>query len=316
MTDQTSRYRNLIGYAGKPPQADWPGGARVAVSFVLNYEEGAEYSILKGDAHAESILSDLAAGPPLVGQRNLNIESLYEYGSRVGVWNLLELFERKRVPVTIYAVADALELNPAAAGAIRDSGNEVVSHGLRWIDYQDMPEAEEEAHMRRSVEIIERTTGQRPVGWYTGRPSGNTRRLAARNGFLYDCDAYNDDLPYWVKVEGRQHLVVPYSFDNNDSRFGRAQGFDVADEFFTYLRDGFDYLWRQGETSPRMMSIGLHCRQIGRPGRILGLERFIDHVLAHERVWCCWRRDIARHWMERHPFDAATAFELYPDGAA
>jgi putative urate catabolism protein len=295
--------RDLKGYGRTPPQAEWPNGARLALSIVLNYEEGAEYSVLHGDPHSESILSDLGVTSPLIGARNLNIEQLYGYGSRVGVWRLLDLFGERRIPLTIYAVGMALERNPDVATAIVAAGHEVASHGWRWIDYQDMPEAEERQHIGRAVAAIERLTGQRPLGWYTGRPSPNTRRLVvAEGGFLYDSDAYDDDLPYWITVDGKGHLVIPYSFDNNDSRFTRSQGFDLADEFFAYLRDGFDWLYAEGAKTPRMMSVGLHCRLIGKPGRIGGLAKFLDHVRRHDDVWLCRRVDIARHWRARHPY--------------
>ena len=297
--------RDLKGYGRTPPQAEWPNGARLALSIVLNYEEGAEYSVLHGDPHSESILSDLGVMSPIIGARNLNIEQLYGYGSRVGVWRLLDLFGERRIPLTIYAVGMALERNPEVATAIVAAGHEVASHGWRWIDYQDMPEAEERQHISRAVATIERLTGQRPLGWYTGRPSPNTRRLVvAEGGFLYDSDAYDDDLPYWVTVDGKGHLVIPYSFNNNDSRFTRSQGFDLADEFFAYLRDGFDWLYAEGAKTPRMMSVGLHCRLIGKPGRIGGLARFLDHVRRHDDVWLCRRVDIARHWHTRHPYGA------------
>ena len=297
--------RDLKGYGRTPPQAEWPNGARLALSIVLNYEEGAEYSVLHGDPHSESILSDLGVASPLIGARNLNIEQLYGYGSRVGIWRLLDLFGERRIPLTVYAVGMALERNPDVATAIVAAGHEVASHGWRWIDYQDMPEAEERQHISRAVATIERLTGQRPLGWYTGRPSPNTRKLVvAEGGFLYDSDAYDDDLPYWVTVDGKGHLVIPYSFDNNDSRFTRSQGFDLADEFFAYLRDGFDWLYAEGAKTPRMMSVGLHCRLIGKPGRIGGLTKFLDHVRRHDDVWLCRRVDIARHWHARHPYGA------------
>ena len=295
--------RNLKGYGEHPPHADWPGGARLALSLVLNVEEGAEYSIENGDPHSESILSDLGIGAPLVGERNINIESLYDYGSRVGVWRVLRLFRERNIPLTIYAVGLALERCPEIAAAVVAAGHEIASHGWRWIDYHGMKEAEEAAHIRQCVSVIERLTGSRPLGWYTGRPSLNTRRLVvAEGGFLYDSDAYDDELPYWVTVSGKPHLVLPYSFDNNDSRFTRSQGFDIADEFFQYLRDGFDWLYAEGATAPRMMSVGLHARLIGKPARIAGLARFLDHVQKHQDVWICRRVDIARHWRARHPY--------------
>jgi len=294
--------RDLKGYGPTPPQADWPKGARLAVSIVLNYEEGAEYSILHGDAHSESILSDLGITAPVEGGRDLNIESLYGYGSRVGFWRLLDLFGERRVPLTVYAVGMALERNPDAATAIVKAGHEVASHGWRWIDYRSVPESEEREHIRSAITTLERLTGQRPLGWYTGRPSVNTRSLVvAEGGFLYDSDAYDDDLPYWLVIDGKRHLVIPYSLDNNDSRFTRSQGFDLAEEFFTYLRDAFDWLYGEGAVTPRMMSIGLHTRLVGRPGRIGGLAKFLDYIQKHDDVWICRRVDIARHWHARHP---------------
>lgn len=299
----TTYARDLKGYGANPPQADWPGGARIALSLVLNYEEGAEYSIEHGDAHSESFLSDLGIASPLVGARHLNIESLYDYGSRVGFWRLMKLFGERNIPLTVYAVGMALERNPEVAAAIVKAGHEIASHGWRWIDYHTVPEEEEAAHIRQTIATIERLTGSRPLGWYTGRISPNTRRLvAAEGGFLYDSDAYDDDLPYWMTVEGKGHLILPYTLDNNDSRFTRSQGFDLAEEFFIYLRDAFDWLYAEGATTPRMMSVGLHCRLVGRPGRIGGLARFLDHVQKHGDVWICRRIDIARHWRTRHPY--------------
>jgi allantoinase len=294
--------RDLVGYAGQPPHAAWPGEARIALNLVLNYEEGAEYCITNGDAHSETILSDLSGLVPLQGARDLNIESVYEYGSRAGFWRLLGLLRDRAVPFTTYAVGRALELNPAAAAAIGAADCDLVGHGWRWIDYHGTPEDEERTHIRRTVAAIERLVGRAPAGWYTGRPSINTRRLVVEDGrFLFDCDAYNEDLPYWVTVGGRPHLVICHALDTNDSRFTRAQGFDVAEEFFTYLRDAFDWLYAEGAERPRMMTVGLHCRLIGRPGRIAGLARFLDHVLAHERVWIAKREDVARHWIAHHP---------------
>ena len=302
MTDKREPSRDLVGYAGAPPQARWPGGARLALNIVLNYEEGAEYGPLEGDPVAESILSDLAPAPPLRGARHLNIESAYEYGSRVGVWRLLVLLQERALPFTVNAVGRALELNPRAAEALAAADTDFLAHGWRWIDYQDVPEDVEREHMARCVAAIERVTGAPPVGWYTGRPSPNTRRLVVEHGgFLYDSDAYNDDLPYWSRDFGRPHLIVPYALDTNDSRFARNQGFDVAEDFFVYMRDSFDCLYAEGAESPKMMTLGLHPRLIGRPGRIAGLARFLDHALAHDRVWICKRAEIARHWMEAHP---------------
>ncbi len=298
--------RDLIGYGARPPRADWPGGARLAVQFVLNYEEGGENCILHGDAASESFLSEIVGAEPWPGQRHLNMESIYEYGSRVGVWRLLDLFARKRVPLTLFAVAMALERNPAVAEAAVAAGHEIASHGYRWIDYRDVPEAVERAHIAKAIEIIARLTGARPLGWYTGRTGPNTRRLVVEaGGFLYDADAYNDDLPYWVTVEGKPHLIVPYTLDVNDMRFATPQGFNSGDQFFAYLKDSFDSLYAEGAQTPRMMSVGLHCRLAGRPGRIAALERFLDYALGHDDVWFCRRVDIARHWRARHPFDGS-----------
>jgi len=297
--------RDLIGYGPTPPQADWPNGARLAVQFVLNYEEGGESNILHGDPASEAFLSEIVGAAPWKGQRNPNMESIYEYGSRVGVWRLLDLFRRKEIPLTMFAVAMAIERNPAVAEAAMKAGHEICSHGYRWIDYRDVPEDIEREHLVTAIEILTRITGERPLGWYTGRNSANTRRLVVEEGgFLYDADAYNDDLPYWVTVEGKPHLVVPYTLDANDMRFATPQGFNAGDQFFNYLRDSFDTLYAEGEAHPRMMSIGLHCRLAGRPGRIEALARFMDHARAHENVWFCRRIDIARHWRERFPGDS------------
>ena len=295
--------RDLIGYGAHPPRPEWPEGARLAFNLVVNYEEGAEYSVLNGDPRSESILSDLATVEPRWGERDLNIESGYEYGSRCGLWRVLRLLKARGVAFTTYAVGLALERNPDAAAAIAAANCDVVSHAWRWIDYHGMAEDEEREHIRRSVETIARLTGARPVGWYTGRPSFNTRRLVVEEGgFLYDCDAYNDDLPYWTEVAGRPHLVICHTFDNNDSRFSRAPGFAVAEDFFTYLRDAFDWLYAEGAEAPKMMTAAVHCRLIGRPGRIAGLARFLDHVERHDDVWICRRGEIARHWIARHPY--------------
>ena len=301
--------RDLIGYGANPPKADWPGGARLALQFVLNYEEGAENSILHGDAASEAFLSEIVAAQPLPGVRHISMESLYDYGARVGVWRILRLFERKRVPLTIFAVAMAAERNPGVIRAMVDAGHEIANHGWRWINYQYVGEEVEREHIRRSVEVLERVAGTRPVGWYQGRTSPNTRRLAAEcGGFLYDSDAYDDDLPYWEVVEGSgPQLIVPYTLDANDMRFASPQGFNSGDQFLAYLRDSFDVLYAEGAETPRMMSVGLHCRLVGRPGRLAALERFLDHALAHEGVWFCRRADIARHWRERHPFTPAQA---------
>jgi len=301
--DRSKDYpRDLVGYASRPPEVRWPDGARIAVSLVLNYEEGGENCVLHGDAHSESVLTDVG-GEPLANARNLNVESTFEYGSRVGFWEIMRILRERRVDATIYAVGMALERNPAAAAHMAESGFEVACHGQRWIDYQSVPEAAERADMLRNIEVITRLIGQRPLGWYTGRPGPNTRRLVVETGgFLYDSDAYNDDLPYWTRVAGRPHLVVPYCFDNNDSRLQRGGDFAVGDDFVAYCRDAFDWLYRSGsEGRPRMMTIGLHARIIGRPGRIGALVRLLDHIQRHEGVWLCNRSSIARHWMAHHP---------------
>jgi putative urate catabolism protein len=302
MSEREPYSRDLVGYASRPPHPHWPDEARIAVSLVLNYEEGGEACVLNGDPHSESVLTDLGAVEPLPGVRNMNVESLFEYGSRVGFREILRLLKSAGAPATVYAVGMALERNPGAAAEIAASGFEVACHGYRWIDYQFVPEEVERADMLRNVEVIARLTGRRPVGWYTGRPSPNTRRLVVETGgFLYDSDAYNDDLPYWTEVSGQRHLLIPYSFDNNDSRLQRGGDFSTGDEFFTYCRDAFDWLYRMGaEGRPRMMSIGLHGRIIGRPGRIGALGRLLEHIQRHEGVWLCNRAAIAEHWIAHH----------------
>ena len=298
--------RDLIGYGRRTPDPKWPDGARLALQIVMNYEEGGERSILHGDSESESFLHEVVATEPLPGVRNMNVESTYEYGSRAGFWRLLRMFAERSIPITVYAVAMALERHPAAAAALVEAGHEVMSHGWRWIDYQYMGEEEEREHLKRAVEILTRLTGSRPLGWYTGRQSPNTRRLVVEEGgFLYDADAYNDDLPYWTTVSGKGHLVIPYTMDNNDMKFGGIQGFNTGEDFYTYLRDAFDVLYAEGATAPKMMSVGLHMRLAGRPGRAAGLARFLDHVVKHEGVWICRRVDIARHWMATHPYRGA-----------
>jgi allantoinase len=294
--------RDLIGYAGHPPDPRWPDGARIAVSVVLNYEEGGEYNILHGDSHSEHVLTDVG-GEPLQNARNLNVESNFEYGSRVGFWEIMRILRERQLPTTVYAVGTALERNPVAAAELAASGFEVACHGQRWIDYQFVPEDLERADILRNVEVITRLVGRRPVGWYTGRPSLNTRRLVVEHGgFLYDSDAYNDDLPYWAAVGKASQLIVPYSFDCNDSRLQRGGDFATGEDYFRYCRDAFDWLYRRGgEGAPRMMSIGLHGRIIGRPGRIGALERLLDHIHRHDEVWLCDRASIAHHWRTRYP---------------
>jgi putative urate catabolism protein len=294
--------RDFSGYGAEPPHPRWPGNARIALNFVVNYEEGAEYSLLNGDDRPETILSEVGAGPPVLGLRDLNMESMYEYGARAGIWRVLRAFQERDIIPTVYAVGLALQLNPLVAEAVAAAGCDVVAHGWRWIDYAPVAEAQEREHIRQSVAVIAAMTGRRPVGWYTGRPSLNTRRLVVEEGgFLYDGDAYADDLPYWVKVGGRAHLIVPHSFDNNDSRMARNQDLPTPELFFQYLRGAFDALYAEGDTAPKLMTVSTHCRLIGRPGRISGLTRFLDYVLTHDRVWLCRREEIARHWRKMFP---------------
>ncbi len=298
--------RDLIGYGPNPPKANWPGGARVAVQFVMNYEEGGENCILHGDKASEAFLSEIVGAQPWEGQRHMSMESIYEYGSRVGVWRLLDLFRARQIPITLFAVAMALDRNqPVAETALAD-GHEICSHGYRWIDYRSTPIDVEREHMHKAIEIITRITGERPLGWYTGRTSANTRRLVAEEGgFLYDADDYSDDLPFWSREVDTPHLIVPYTLDANDMRFAALQGFNSGDQFYAYLRDAFDTLYAEGAETPRMMSIGTHCRLVGRPGRLAALARFIDYAQSHDRVWFARRIDIARHWREHHPWSAA-----------
>jgi putative urate catabolism protein len=297
----------MVGYGGRPPQPRWPGNARLAVQFVINYEEGGENCILHGDAASEAFLSEIVGAQPWPGQRHLNMESIYEYGSRAGFWRLHRLFTERNLPVTVYGVAMALERSPAAVQAMLDADWEIASHGYRWIEYANMPEAEERDHLRKAIEIHARVTGNRPLGWYTGRCSLNTRRLVVEEGgFLYDADSYADDLPYWVTEYGRPHLVIPYTLDANDMRFATSQGFNSGDQFYAYLRDSFALLHAEGATAPKMLSVGLHCRLVGRPGRAAALARFLDDVKAHRDVWVCRRIDIARHWHKHHAYTGTT----------
>ena len=297
----TEHPRDFLGYGPNPPDPKWPGGARLALSFVLNYEEGSENTVLNGDAGSEQYLHEVPGGPSRP-ERDLSTETQFEYGARAGVWRVLRLFAERGLPLTIYGVGRALELNPTAARAFADSGHEVASHGWRWIDYRHVPEEVERAEIARCVETIERTTGQKPVGWYTGRISLRTRRLVAEHGgFLYDSDSYADDLPYYVRCAGKPLLVVPYTLDNNDMKFAVPPGFTSGDGFTQHLTDSFDVLMREGAKTPKMMSVGLHCRLAGRPGRAAALERFLDHVARHRDVWVCRRAEIARHWLATYP---------------
>ncbi|GGB81439.1 hypothetical protein GCM10011352_03970 [Marinobacterium zhoushanense] len=296
--------RDLIGYGQNPPHPQWPGQARIAVSFVLNYEEGGERCILHGDKESEAFLSEMPGAQALPGVRHMSMESCYEYGSRAGVWRLLRLFKKHDIPLTIFAVAMAVERHPEVARAMVEAGHEICSHGYRWIDYQYTDESEERDHLVRAIEIIQRVTGERPLGWYTGRTGPNTRNLVMEEGgFMYDSDAYDDDLPYWVNNEGKGHLVIPYTLDVNDMRFATAQGFNSGEQFYQYLKDSFDTLYAEGAEAPKMMSIGLHCRLVGRPGRIAALERFLEYARSHEQVWFCRRIEIAKHWHEHHPYN-------------
>ena len=294
--------RDLRGYGRTPPDPRWPGGARLALQFVINYEEGGENNILHGDPHSEAFLSEVIGSVNWPGQRNWNMESIYEYGSRAGFWRLWRLFTSRDLPVTVYGVATALERGPEQTAAMVEAGWEVASHGLKWIEYKDFTVEEERAHLREALAIHQRTTGSRPLGWYTGRCSMQTRDLVMEEGgFLYSSDSYADDLPYWVQGPAAPHLVIPYTLDANDMRFATAQGFNSGDQFFTYLKDSFDCLYEEGASAPKMMSVGLHCRLAGRPGRAQALARFLDYAQAHDRVWICRRVDIARHWMIAHP---------------
>ena len=310
MPAKPSYPRDLIGYGRDVPHALWPGNARVAVQFVLNYEEGGENCVLHGDKASEQFLSEII-GAQAFEARHLSMESIYEYGSRAGVWRILNEFERRKLPLTVFGVSMALERHPELTAAFVDLGHEIACHAWRWIHYQNMDEATEREHMKIGVEIIKRMTGVAPLGWYTGRDSPNTRKLVVENGgFLYDSDYYGDDLPFWTEVETSDgctvpHLVVPYTLDTNDMRFATPQGFNTGDHFLSYLKDAFDVLYAEGEDKPKMLSIGMHCRLLGRPGRFAALQRFLDHVEKHEKVWVCRRVDIARHWHAIHPFQPA-----------
>ncbi len=295
--------RDMVGYGKTPPDPKWPGGAIVAVQFVINYEEGGENNILHGDHASEAFLSEIVGAQPWPGQRHMNMESIYEYGSRAGFWRLWRMFTSREIPVTVYAVATAMERNPDAVAAMQEADWEIASHGLKWIEYKDFSKEEERAHMHEAIRIHTQLTGERPLGWYTGRSSSHTIELTIEDGgFLYTSDVYADDLPYWLRGEkGGRLLAIPYTLDANDMRFATPQGFNSGDQFFAYLRDTFDTLYAEGEAgAPKMMSIGLHCRLSGRPGRAAALARFLDHVKAKDRVWLTRRIDIARHWVINH----------------
>lgn len=303
--------RDLAGYGRTPPHADWPGGARIALQFVLNLEEGGEACVLHGDAGSEQFLSEIV-GAASYPARHLSMESIYEYGSRVGAWRILREFERRQLPLTVFGVAMAMQRTPELTRACLELGHEIASHGWRWIHYQNLDIDHEREHLQRAVAIHTELTGAPPLGWYTGRDSPNTRRLVVEHGgFEYDSDYYGDELPFWTEVEisdgsRKPHLVVPYTLDANDMRFATPQGFNTAQHFFDYLRDSFDVLYAEGAETPRMMSIGMHARLLGRPGRFIALQRFLDHVAKHDQVWVTRRIDIARHWKQRHPYHGAT----------
>lgn len=306
--------RDYSGYGrDNIPHANWPNKAKIAIQFVLNFEEGGENCVLHGDSHSETFLSEIA-GAEAYSDRHMSMESLYEYGSRAGVWRILNEFKKRQLPLTVFAVASALQRNPEVTKAFINDGHEIACHGLKWIHYQHMPIKEEREHMSQALDIIEDLTGNRPLGWYTGRDSPNTRVLVAeQQGLLYDSDNYADDLPFWVQVDcvedntqTRPHLIIPYTLDNNDMRFSSPYGFSHGDEFFHYLKDSFDCLYAEGDEKPKMMSIGLHCRVIGKPSRFMALKKFLDYVQSHESVWITRRDEIAKHWVENHPYTELT----------
>ncbi len=296
--------RDLIGYGANPPHPRWPGSARVAVQFVVNYEEGGERCLLHGDGESEAFLSDIIGAEPVRGARHMNVESSYEYGARAGFWRLHRLFIEREIPVTVFGVAMALDRNPGAVEAMLKAGWEIATHGYRWIDYQDVPESVEWDHMQQAIQIHTRVTGEAPRGWYLGRCSPNTHRLVSENGsFIYNSDTYADELPYWDTFHTNPQLMIPYTLDANDMRFTTTQGFNSGDQFYSYLKDSFDVLYAEGETAPKMMSVGLHCRLVGRPGRSAALARFLDYVRQHDQVWLCRRIDVAEHWIKHHPLE-------------
>ena len=295
--------RDMIGYGDSPPHPRWPGNARVAIQIVVNYEEGGESSILHGDDASEAHLSEIVSARPYPGVRHPNMESIYEFGSRTGFWRLHRLFTGRRIPITVFGVAMAMERNPQVVEAMMTAGWEIASHGWRWIDYQFMPEDEEIRHLERAVDVHTRMTGKAPEGFYLGRTSPNTHRITAEHGrFVYSADSYADELPYWITDHAEPLLIVPYTLDANDMRFATTSGFNSGEQFFTYLKDTFDFLYAEGETAPRMMSVGLHCRLVGRPGRAAALARFLDYVMSHDQVWLARRIDIARHWIQHFPW--------------
>ena len=292
--------RDMVGYGSKEIKVKWPNNARIAVQFVLNYEEGAENCILNGDKNSEIFLSEIIGAQPIKG-RNMNMESIYEYGSRRGFWRIHKLFREKKIPLTIFGVGMALEKNRDVCDAIKNADYEVASHGWRWIDYQNISKSKEKKHMNKAIKSIKKIFGKRPLGWYTGRCSPNTLNLVIDNGgFLYCSDTYSDDLPYWIKRGNKKQLMVPYTLDTNDMRFATTQGFNSGDQFYNYLKDSFDALYSEGKKLPKMMSIGLHCRLIGRPGRIQSIKKFLDYILKFEKDWVCKRIDIAKHWIKNY----------------
>ena len=293
--------RNMIGYGSKEPKVVWPNNAKLALQIVLNYEEGAENNVLHGDKHSETFLSEII-GAQAIKDRHINMESMYEYGSKRGFWRLHKLFQEKKIPITIFGVAMALERNPEVCEAIKNGDYEVACHGWRWIDYQNVKKSVEKKDMKLAIKKLKKIFGERPIGWYTGRCSPNTRDLVFEDGgFLYDSDSYSDDLPYWEYKKNKKQLIIPYTLDNNDMRFATNQGFNSGDQFYTYLKDSFDALYEEGKTAPKMMSVGLHCRLIGRPGRFQSLKKFIDYVLKFDDIWICKRIDIAKHWIKNYP---------------
>lgn len=297
--------RDMVGYGAHPPHPQWPGNARIAVQFVVNYEEGGENNILHGDEASEAFLSEIVGADARKGVRHMNMESIYEYGSRAGFWRLHRMFTERAMPVTVFGVATALERNPEAVAAMKQAGWEIASHGLKWIEHQYMSIERERLQMEEAMRLHEAATGERPLGWYTGRTSENSRELTAEiGGFLYSADSYADELPYWETTAHGPQLIVPYTLDANDMRFATNQGFNSGDQFFAYLRDSFDVLYAEGETAPKMMSVGLHCRLVGRPGRAAALARFLDYVQSHDAAWVATRADIAQHWRERFPYEA------------